>query len=117
MDRPACPSRVASEARGGSPRSPFLPLAEAGLQGPASPVCLRLNSAMSAATLDLTFNVTPLARRAPAAERERILANPGFGGVFSEHMALARWGRGRGWHDARSPPSGPIPRDPRSSVF
>ncbi len=72
---------------------------------------------MSPATVGLTFKVTPAAGRAPAAERERILANPGFGRVFSEHMAIASWARGRGWHDAEVRPYGPIPMDPGTSVL
>src|SRR5260370_30141606 len=72
---------------------------------------------MSAATVARTSNVAPLARRPPAAERERILANPGFGRVFSEHMAIASWERGRGWHDAMVRPYGPISMDPGTSVL
>src|SRR5438477_13025559 len=70
---------------------------------------------MGAAAVEVRFTVAPAARRVPAAERERILANPGFGKVFSEHMAIARWERTRGWHDAEVRPYGPIPMDPGTS--
>ena len=72
---------------------------------------------MGAATVGITFKVAPAVRRIPAAERERILANPGFGRVFSEHMAIAKWERGRGWHAAEVRPYGPIPMDPGTSVL
>ena len=72
---------------------------------------------MSAVTAGLTFKVSPAARRVPAAERERVLTNPGFGKVFSEHMAIATWKRGIGWHDAAVRPYAPIPMDPGTSVL
>ena len=80
-------------------------------------VWLKLDITMSAATVGITFKVTPAARRMAAADRDRILANPGFGLVFSEHMALARWDRSRGWHDAEVRPYGPISMDPGTSVL
>jgi len=67
--------------------------------------------------VDIRFKVTPAARRLPPAERERILANPGFGKVFSEHMAVASWERDAGWHNAEIRPYGPIPMDPGTSVL
>jgi branched-chain amino acid aminotransferase len=72
---------------------------------------------MGAATVDVRFEVARAATRTPASERERILANPGFGKVFSEHMATARWERWRGWHDAEVRPFAPIPMDPGTSVL
>ncbi len=72
---------------------------------------------MSAAAVDITFKVTPAAGRMPPADRERILSNPGFGKVFSEHMAVARWERNRGWHDAEVRPYGPMAIDPGTSVL
>ncbi|HYT12070.1 MAG TPA: branched-chain amino acid aminotransferase [Candidatus Nitrosopolaris sp.] len=70
-----------------------------------------------ASVVDVRFKVTPAAARMPAADRERILANPGFGKVFSEHMAIARWDRDRGWHDGEVKPYGPIAMDPGTSVL
>ena len=52
-----------------------------------------------------------------AGERERILAAPGFGEVFTDHMITIRWDDGRGWHDARLEPYGPFTLDPATSVF
>ncbi len=56
---------------------------------------------------------TPLARE----ERERRLASPGFGQVFTEHMVTARWTAGAGWHDAALVPYGPFTLDPASLVL
>jgi branched-chain amino acid aminotransferase len=72
---------------------------------------------MSAATVGVTFKVMPATKRTPAVERERILANPGFGKVFSEHMVSATWKRGTGWRDAEVRPYGPIALDPGTSVL
>ena len=74
-------------------------------------------SDMSAATVAVRFKVTQASSRMPAPERERILANPGFGKAFSEHMAVARWQKGRGWHDAEVRQYGPISMDPGTSVL
>ena len=38
----------------------------------------------------------------PAERREELLATPGFGDVFSDHMVTVRWHAELGWHDARS---------------
>jgi branched-chain amino acid aminotransferase len=74
-------------------------------------------SGSAAATDGITFKVTPVTRRVPAAERERMLANPGFGRVFSEHLAGISWDRERGWHDAEVRPYGPIQMDPGTTVL
>lgn len=53
----------------------------------------------------------------PAAERERMLDNPGFGDFFTDHMVSIVWTKGEGWHDAQVLPYGPIPMDPAASVL
>ncbi len=35
-----------------------------------------------------------------------------FGRIFTDHMFLAEWDEGKGWHDARVVPYGPISLDP-----
>jgi branched-chain amino acid aminotransferase len=74
-------------------------------------------SGSAAVTDAITFKVSPAPRRAQAAERDRILANPGFGKVFTEHLASISWDRERGWHDAEVRPYGPIQMDPATSVL
>ena len=52
-----------------------------------------------------------------AAKRAELLANPGFGRVFSDHMVTIRYSDAEGWHDARIEPRGPIPMDPAAAVL
>lgn len=52
-----------------------------------------------------------------ATEREALLANPGFGRVFTDHMATIRYAEGKGWYDARIEPRAPIPMDPATAVL
>ncbi|MGO2140631.1 MAG: branched-chain amino acid aminotransferase [Leucobacter sp.] len=65
---------------------------------------------------DSTFTLTE-AERLPAAERDAILANPGFGDHFTDHMVSIIWTAADGWHDAQVLPYGPIAMDPASSVL
>ena len=37
----------------------------------------------------------------PAEERAKQLIDPGFGRVFTDHMAIAQYDEGIGWHDAK----------------
>ncbi|MBL3687689.1 branched-chain amino acid aminotransferase [Leucobacter zeae] len=55
--------------------------------------------------------------RLPAAEREAILADPGFGNSFTDHMVSIAWTAEDGWHDAQVLPYGPLQVDPASSVL
>ena len=53
----------------------------------------------------------PSARyRPPSASA--LLANPGFGRVFTDHMVTIRYAEGKGWYDARVEARAPIPMDP-----
>ncbi len=57
------------------------------------------------------------ADRLPDNEREAVLADPGFGKRFTDHMVSITWTADEGWHDARVMPYGPIPMDPAASVL
>ena len=46
-----------------------------------------------------------------------ILANPGFGNHFSDHMFTVEWTPDEGWHDARIEPYGPLMLDPATAVL
>ncbi|WP_019633069.1 branched-chain amino acid aminotransferase [Actinomadura atramentaria] len=63
------------------------------------------------------FDVTLNERAVPAAERERIMADPGWGRYFTDHMVTIQYSAERGWHDARLQPYGPIALDPASQVL
>ncbi len=41
-------------------------------------------------------------RRRSTTEREELLADPGFGRYFTDHMFVARYREGQGWYDART---------------
>jgi branched-chain amino acid aminotransferase len=51
------------------------------------------------------------------AERDAILANPGFGDHFTDHMVDVCWSEKGGWHRPRIQPYGPIEIDPAASVL
>ncbi len=52
-----------------------------------------------------------------AAERGAILANPGFGRYFTDHMVHIDWDAEQGWHDARLIPYGTLAIDPATNVL
>jgi branched-chain amino acid aminotransferase len=66
---------------------------------------------------EIDFEIHPSQARVPAAERERMLAAPGFGQVFTDHMITLRWSAERGWHDGKLEPYGPFALDPATAVF
>ncbi|MCI3933270.1 branched-chain amino acid aminotransferase [Streptomyces sp. AN091965] len=68
---------------------------------------------MTTPTIELKPSSTP----AQAAEREAVLANPGFGRHFTDHMVTIRWTEGRGWHDGQLVPYGPLSLDPATNVL
>ena len=65
----------------------------------------------------LTFNHLPHPAPVAADARAQVLANPGFGTNFSDHMVVIEWSEARGWHDATVGPRQPIPLDPAASVL
>ena len=67
---------------------------------------------------DLQFTVEPTTQPRPATtSAPAILANPGFGQYFSDHMAIATWTKENGWHDARITAFGPLELSPATAVF
>jgi branched-chain amino acid aminotransferase len=55
-----------------------------------------------------TFLFEPNPRPVPPDERATVLANPGFGTVFTDHMITVRYTPELGWHDGRVGPSGAV---------
>lgn len=55
--------------------------------------------------------------RVANSERDALLANPGFGRVFTDHMATIRYSEGRGWHDAKIGPRKAFDLDPSTLVL
>lgn len=54
---------------------------------------------------------------ASAEERARILADPGFGNYFTDHMVDICWSEHGGWHRPRVQAYGPISLDPAAAVL
>ena len=46
-----------------------------------------------------------------------VLAAPGFGRYFTDHMVTVSWDAARGWHDATVGPYQPLSVDPASVVL
>jgi branched-chain amino acid aminotransferase len=69
------------------------------------------------AAFALPFDTTPSAGRRADAEREAMLADPGFGKYFTDHMVSIAWSEAEGWHDAVVKPYGPLVLDPAAAVL
>ena len=65
--------------------------------------------------MQFTHHLNP----APASEQRRaeIMANPGFGKYFTDHMVRIDWSVAEGWHDARVIPYGPLALDPATNFM
>lgn len=50
-------------------------------------------------------------------ERAQLLADPGFGAEFTDHMVAIRWSQERGWHDAAVVPYQPVTLDPATNFI
>jgi branched-chain amino acid aminotransferase len=67
--------------------------------------------------VSLSFEVRPHPSPRTEAERQAILAAPGFGVHFTDHMAVATWTAADGWHDSAVVPYGPFSLDPATAVL
>ncbi|MBI0474947.1 branched-chain amino acid aminotransferase [Sphingomonas sp. MA1305] len=69
-------------------------------------------------TADLpAFRFDPSQTPVAANERAARLVDPGFGRVFTDHMALIRFTEGKGWHDAQITARAPLTVDPSTAVL
>jgi branched-chain amino acid aminotransferase len=64
-----------------------------------------------------TIELKPSLNLVSADERERILAAPGFGRFFTDHMVMIKWTEGVGWHDAELVPYAPLSIDPANMTL
>ncbi|MET8179406.1 branched-chain amino acid aminotransferase [Streptomyces sp. NPDC005336] len=64
-----------------------------------------------------TIELKPSSHPLSAAEREKILADPGFGRHFTDHMVTIKWTEGRGWHEAQLVPYAPLSLDPANMTL
>ncbi len=64
-----------------------------------------------------TFALTRTDHPTPADERAAIVAKPVFGANFTDHMALAVWTEGTGWHDRGIVARRPFELHPGAATF
>lgn len=64
-----------------------------------------------------SFAFEPHTAPVSAEERAGRIAEPGFGRVFTDHMALAHYTADRGWHDLKIVARGPLSFDPATAVL
>ena len=67
--------------------------------------------------MNIQFQIHPSSHGKSEAERADILANPGFGRYFTDHMVAIDWDTDRDWHNAQVRPYGPLSLDPASAVL
>ncbi|MDE2436415.1 MAG: branched-chain amino acid aminotransferase [Sphingomonadales bacterium] len=68
---------------------------------------------------DPATQFTHLPHPAPTAAdvRAAVLADPGFGKAFSDHMVTIDWEEGKGWHNATVGPRAALSLDPAAAVL
>src|ERR1041385_906727 len=65
----------------------------------------------------LEFEVIPNPSPRTAGERAALLADPGFGRVFTDHMVSISYSEAKGWYDARLEPYGPLSLSPATAAL
>lgn len=68
-------------------------------------------------TVASSLKIYPDSNPTRGEEREKLLKSPGFGKVFSDHMAVIHWSEEKGWHDGQITARKPFQLDPASAVF
>ncbi|EPR18739.1 branched-chain amino acid aminotransferase [Sphingobium indicum IP26] len=63
------------------------------------------------------FTVTRSGKAVPADQRAVLLADPGFGKLFTDHMVTIRYTEGQGWHSHAIGPREPFQLDPACAVL
>ncbi|CAI9418770.1 branched-chain amino acid aminotransferase [Nocardioides sp. T2.26MG-1] len=65
----------------------------------------------------MEISTTPSTTAVSDERLAEILANPGFGVHFTDHMLTVEWTPDAGWHAARVEPYGPLTLDPATAVL
>ncbi|RCL00177.1 MAG: branched-chain amino acid aminotransferase [Candidatus Tokpelaia sp. JSC189] len=65
----------------------------------------------------LSFKIYPNSNPTRGEERKKLLKTPGFGKLFSDHMALVHWSEEKGWHEAQITARKFLSLDPASAVL
>jgi branched-chain amino acid aminotransferase len=66
---------------------------------------------------EFDFDIRPAEQPVSAAERAALLANPGFGRVFTDHMVTIKYAESKGWYEPLVSARAPIPMDPATAVL
>jgi branched-chain amino acid aminotransferase len=67
--------------------------------------------------MSMQISTTPASSPVSDERLAEILASPGFGVHFTDHMFIVEWTPAEGWHDARIQPYGPLSLDPATAVL
>jgi branched-chain amino acid aminotransferase len=67
--------------------------------------------------MSLNYTVTQNPNPTSEARKAEIMAVPGFGKYFTDHLVQITWTAEDGWHDAQVKPYGPILMDPATAVL
>lgn len=65
----------------------------------------------------MAIALKPTSDPLPEQQRQALLAEPGFGRHFTDHMVLARWTDAAGWHDCELVPYAPLSLDPATMAL
>ena len=68
-------------------------------------------------TMTSRFTHLPHPAPTPPAARDAMLADPGFGKVFTDHMVSIDWSEQAGWHSATLGPLAPLSLHPAAAVL
>jgi len=89
--------------------------------GPERPAGARIAPIPAAGSkgkgMSLKFEIQPAANPTPEKERTAKLADPGFGRIFTDHMAIVRYNQAKGWHDARVEARANFALDPATAIL
>jgi branched-chain amino acid aminotransferase len=75
------------------------------------------NAAAGQGKPSLPFSIQRRVDGVAPGERAKLLADPGFGKLFTDHMAVIRYTEGRGWHGAEITARKPLMLDPAAAVL
>ena len=67
--------------------------------------------------MKLKFEIQPAAKPTLDKDRAAKLVDPGFGRVFTDHMAIVRYDQANGWHGARIEARANFSIDPATAVL
>jgi len=78
---------------------------------------IALVPAAGSKAMSLKFEIQPATNPTSEKERAARLVDPGFGRIFTDHMAIVRYNQAKGWHDARVESRANFPLDPATAVL